>query len=62
MGQKLLDIFEAVKKEGGMAAQMRLAMSAGMASTQAATAPDSPESLKKFRDAYKEITNKNCPV
>ena len=62
MGKKLEDIYEAIKKEGGMTAQMRLAMVVGMPSEQAKAAPDTPETVKKFADAYKEITGKNCPI
>jgi len=62
MGKKMLDIYEAIKQEGGIRAQMRLAMLTGLASPQAAKADDSPEMLKKFAAAYKEITSKDCPV
>ena len=62
MGQKMLEIFELVSKEGGFTAQMRLAMLTGIPSTKAKTEPDTPENLKKFAAAYKEITSKNCPI
>ena len=62
MGKKLLDIYEAAGKEGGLAVQMRLAMLTGMAGPQAGNATDTAELVKKFTDAYKEITGKNCPV
>ena len=62
MGKKLDDIYEAIKKEGGMSAQMRLAMMGGMTSAQAKTVPDTSDAVKKFANAYKEITGKNCPV
>ena len=62
MGKKLCDIFEAIKQDGGLSAQMRLAMKTGMPSQTANSAPDSPENLKKFADAYKELTGKNCPI
>jgi len=52
MGKKLLDVYEAVKKEGGLTMQMRLAMLTGLASPQAASAPDSSENMRKFAAAY----------
>ena len=61
MGKKLVDIYDSLKSEG-LTAQMRLAMLTGLASPQAATSPDSPDLIKKFRDAYKEITKKDCPI
>jgi hypothetical protein len=62
MGEKLFSIFEEIKKESGLSAQMRLAMQTGIASPKAKEAPDSPENLKKFTTAYKEITGKNCLI
>ena len=62
MGKKLADIFEDIKTEGGFAAQMRLAMLTGLTTPQAGTAPDSPEMLQKFANAYKEITGKTCLI
>ena len=62
MGKKLLDIYEAIRTDGDKTAQMRLAMKTGMTSNTAKDAPDSPENLKKFANAYKELTGKNCPV
>ena len=62
MGQKLLDIYEAIKKDGDLSAQMRLAMKTGMSSLKAKDAPDTSEILKIFAAAYKEITGKNCPI
>jgi len=62
MGQKLLMCYDIAKQEGGMQAQMRLAMMTGIASPKAADAPDSPDNLDKFRNALKEITGKTPPV
>ncbi len=62
MGKTLVAFFDAIKKEGGLPAQMRLAMKAGMSSDKAATAPDSPDAIAKFRAAYREITGKDAPV
>ena len=62
MGQKMLDIFEAVRKEDGMRGQMRLAMITGLTTATAKEAPDTPAKLAEFASAYKKITNKECPV
>ena len=62
MGKKLLDIYEAIKIDGNKTAQMRLAMKTGITSQRAKDVPDSPELLKKFFDAYKDITGKDCPI
>jgi hypothetical protein len=62
MGQKLVKYYEAIKSEGGFAAQMRLAMKTCIASTKAAELPDSPENLLKFKTAYKEITGKEALI
>jgi len=62
MGKKLLDIYEAIKKDGDRTAQMRLAMKTGMTSQTAKDAPDSPDNMRKFADAYKYLTGKDCPI
>ena len=62
MAKKLTDIYAAVKNEGGLAFTMRMAMMTGISSQQAGAAPDSPDNMKKFTDAYKEITGKTCPI
>ena len=62
MGQKLTAVYDAIKAEGGMQLQMRLAMMTGLASAKAAEAPDSPENIEKFKAAFKEITGKDAPV
>lgn len=62
MAKKLVDIYDAIKKDGGISLQMRLAMKTGMPSVVAKDAPDSPENVMKFKTAYKEITGKNCPI
>ena len=62
MGRKLLDIYDAIGKDGDLTAQMRLAMKTGLPSKQAGEAPDSPENLGKFTQAYKELTGKACPI
>ena len=62
MGQKMVAIYEAIGKEDGMRGQMRLAMITGITTANAKDAPDTPEKLAQFADAYKKITQKECPV
>lgn len=62
MGKKLVDIYDAIKKDEGLRGQMRLAMITGLSSVKVKDTPDTPELLKKFANAYKEITQKECPV
>lgn len=59
MGQKITEIFEAVMKDGGLTARMRVSMIASIPSAKAAETPDTPENLKKLKDAYKEVTGKD---
>ena len=62
MGKKLIDIYESIKEDGDKTAQMRLAMRTGITSQTAQELPDSPGNLKKFTDAYKYLTGKDCPI
>ncbi len=55
MGQKLMSYFEKAGEMGGLMAKMRLAVLSGIASAQAMQTPDSPENIKKFEDAIREI-------
>lgn len=61
MAQKLVAMFEFTKSTGGLPAQMRLAIKTGVPSSKAATEPDSPELIAKFKAAIKEITGKDAP-
>jgi hypothetical protein len=62
MGQKMLAVYEAIGMEDGMRGQMRLAMMTGITTATAKDVPDTPEKLAEFASAYKQITNKECPV
>jgi hypothetical protein len=55
VGQQLTAFYDEAKKIGGLKAQMRLAMKTGMAGPQAAAAPDTPDTVSKFRDAMNDI-------
>ncbi|MDR0498944.1 MAG: hypothetical protein LBH03_04325 [Holophagales bacterium] len=62
MGRVLVDIFETIKKEGGLSAQMRLAMLVGISSKRAVSIDDTPELVQKFASAYKEVLGCECPA
>ncbi|MCX7909472.1 MAG: hypothetical protein N2560_08160 [Ignavibacteria bacterium] len=55
MAEKLLEFYEKAYKLGGLKAQMRLALLTLIPSPKAKTEPDSPENIKKFENAMKEI-------
>lgn len=55
MGQQLMNYYEKAKALGGMKAQMRLAMITKVPSSQADSAPDSPDTVATFEQALKEI-------
>jgi len=61
MGRIMLGIYEAIKQEGIAGGQVRLAMMTGIASPSAANAPDTPDAIRKFASAYREITGRACP-
>lgn len=62
MGKKLEQYYELVKAEGGLQAQMRLAMKTGISGPKAVTEPDSPENIAKFKAVFKEIIGKDAPI
>lgn len=55
MGAILASYFEKAKAAGGIAAQVKLAMLTKMALAAATKAPDSPENIKTFDEALKQI-------
>ena len=61
MGDKLKKLYEFVGANGGMPAQMRLAMKTGLSSDKAASTPDTPDTIAKFQAAIKDITGKDAP-
>jgi hypothetical protein len=62
MAQKLMKMYEFVNQQGGLQAQMRLAMKTGTPSSRASTVPDTPDLVEKFKAAVKEITGKDAPI
>jgi len=55
MGMILASYFDKAKASGGIAAQVRLAMLTKMARAAALQAHDSPENIKIFDEAIKQI-------
>ena len=55
MGEKLLAFYEKAKEKGGLGAQIKLATITKMSSKTAAKVEDSPENIKIFEDAMKQI-------
>ena len=55
MGSQLMAYYDKAREKGGFQAGIKLAMMTKMSSTVAASAPDSPENIKKFEDALNQI-------
>jgi hypothetical protein len=55
MGVKLSAFYEKAKEMGSIKAQMRMAVLTRMPSSKAKDADDSPENIRKFEDALKEL-------
>jgi hypothetical protein len=62
MGAILTKYYEAVAKEGGTVAKMRLAMLTNIPSARAESEPDSPDNIAKFQKAAKEVLGKDIKV
>jgi hypothetical protein len=62
MGALLMSIYDEIAKEGQITAKTNLAQITKIPSIKAALAPDSPENLKSFKEAFKKITGKDCPL
>lgn len=60
MGDRLLKYYDFVKGKNGATGAMRLAMLTQIPSTKAGGEPDSPENLRKFQDAVKQITGEQA--
>ncbi len=62
MAERLLLYFKYIKEEKGFEGQVKLAQATKMPSTKAAMEPDSPENIKRFREAIKLLTGKDAPL
>jgi hypothetical protein len=61
MAERLLLYYKYIREEKGLDGQVKLAQATKMPSTKAATEPDSPENIRRFRDAIKTLTGKDAP-
>ncbi len=55
MGAKLMAFYEQAKARGGIQAKVKLAMITKLSSNDAESAPDSPENIKRFEEALKQV-------
>jgi hypothetical protein len=55
MGSKLVSYFDKAKEKGGIGMQVKLAMLTKMSSKTAGEAPDSPENIKLFDEAFAKL-------
>lgn len=55
MGAKLVAYFEKARQQGGLEAQVKLAMLTKLSKKAAEKAPDSPENIKKFEEAMAKL-------
>lgn len=61
MADKLMKYYQYVSEKAGASGRMKLAMMTKVPSTKAAMEPDSPEILKAFREAVKQLTGAPPP-
>lgn len=61
MGQILIKYYKYVADEKGMMGQLELAKKTKIPLIQAGTAPDEKATIEAFKNAIKEITQKNAP-
>jgi hypothetical protein len=61
MGEKLIMYYKYIGDLKGFMGKVELAKLTLMPTTLAATAPDSPEQIQKFRKAIEKITGKESP-
>ena len=53
---------QGIDKSGGIQSKSHLARATKIPPCTAASVPDSEENLAKFREAYKTLTGKVCPI
>ena len=56
MAEELIRLYDFIGKEKGIPGKMELAKLTKIPSIRAASLPDSPELIKQFKDAIKQIT------
>jgi hypothetical protein len=55
MGDRLKSLFDEAGKKNGMAGKVKMAILVKMSSADAAKAPDSPESIRLFEEALRQL-------
>lgn len=61
MGVRLMKYYQYISETTGLEGKRLLAQETRIPSVIAATAPDSEENLKRFKDAVRKITSKPPP-
>lgn len=61
MGVKLMRYYQYVAEQAGISGKFKLAQLTKVPSTQAATVADTPEVIRQFMTAVKEVTGKPPP-
>lgn len=61
MGEKLLQYYKYMGNIQGVSGKAKLAMYTKVPSPLAATIPDDPETISKFKKAIKELTGNSVP-
>jgi hypothetical protein len=61
MAEKLLKYYQYISEHGGLTARTKLAMLTKVPSTKAAMEPDTPETIKKFKEMVGQITGSPPP-
>ena len=56
MAERLMRYYQYVADKAGVLGKTKLAISTKTPSTKAALEPDTPEMIRKFKDAVREIT------
>jgi len=62
MAERLLQYYKIASDEGGLDLKMKLAMATKVPSAMAARIPDSPDTLKQFRETLQRLTGKPIPA
>ncbi len=61
MGEKLLKYYKYIQDKEGLLGMIRLAQLTAITSRRAATEVDTPELIKRFKNAIEKITGKPPP-
>jgi len=61
MGERLMRYYQYVAEEAGMKGKFKLAQLTKIPAIHAATMNDTPEVLRRFANAVKEVTGKPAP-